>query len=125
MSEEFPQPPARIVKNPEELLEIKKEYLERLRRLRFDFLDEIPPERLLPEAPNYHLYKCRTNFFGTVSASIQRFQDLGLIKSLEVIRECEEFFKFCDSIRGTGKFYIKEDIDKVNRVLDLLIKELS
>lgn len=45
----------------EEILERKKRYLKTLREFRYDYLEEFPSERLLPDMPNYHKYKCRTN----------------------------------------------------------------
>jgi len=111
--------------SPEELLEKKKEKLKTLRHLRFDYIEEFPTERLLPDMPNYHLYKCRTIFFATISEIIKHLQDLGLIKNSETKKECKEFFKFCDTIRETKRFYKQEDIDKANKVLDSLMKELS
>lgn len=93
--------------------------------MRFDYIEEFPSERLLPGMPNYHKYKCRTNFFNTVSGVILRLNQLKLINGSETKKGCEEFFKFCSSIRGTKRFYTQEDINKANRVLDFLIKELS
>ncbi|MDO9231142.1 MAG: hypothetical protein Q7U36_01525 [bacterium] len=103
----------------------KEKILKSLHRLRFEFIEEFPTEILLPDHPNYHLYKCRTNYFNGVSLKILRLQHMGLINSPEAKQECEDFFKFCDTIRGTTRFYQQEDIDKANKVLDCLIKELS
>ncbi|OGI65989.1 hypothetical protein A3H53_00090 [Candidatus Nomurabacteria bacterium RIFCSPLOWO2_02_FULL_40_10] len=115
----------KIKLSPEELLAKKKEYLEFIRGLRFDYIEEFPLERLLPGMPNYHKYKCRTNFFNGVFTTIEYLKRIKLINSSETKEECEEFLKFCDTIRGTKRFYTQVDIDKANKVLDVLIKELS
>ncbi len=111
--------------SPKEILEKKEKYLKTLRRLRFDYIEEFPSEILLPDMPNYQLYKCRTNFFSTISAIILYLREIGLINSPETKKECEEFFKFCDTIRGNKNFYKQQDVDKANKILDFLIKELS
>ncbi len=103
----------------------RKKILKSLHELRFEFIEEFPPEILLPDYPNYHLYKCRTNYFNLISLKIIRLQDMGFMMSEEAKQECENFLKFCDTIRETTRFYKQEDIDKANKVLDCLIKELS
>ncbi|MDO8659702.1 MAG: hypothetical protein Q7K54_03815 [Candidatus Parcubacteria bacterium] len=45
--------------------------------------------------------------------------------SPEVLKEYEEFSKFCESKKRTGIFYVQEDVDKANKMLDVVIKELS
>ena len=124
MPEEF-KSPSKVIRSPEQLAREKERFLNDFRRLRFDFLEEFPKERLMPDMPNYHLYKCRTNFFSAILIRIVRLKQLGLVNSQETKKECKEFNLFCDSIRGTGRFYVQEDIDKANKVLDSLIKELS
>jgi len=42
---------------PEELLARKKEKLKTLRHLRFDYIEEFPSERLLPDMLNYKSIK--------------------------------------------------------------------
>lgn len=111
--------------SPEELLERKEKYLKKLKVLRYDYIEEFPSEILSPEMPNYPLYKCRTNFFNNISTTIMVLQSIGLINSVEIKKECKDFSKFCDSIKGTTRRYKQEDIDKANKVLDCLIKELS
>ncbi len=103
----------------------KERILKSLNKLRYEYIEEFPTEKLLPDHPNYHLYKCRTNFFNNVSLNILRLQRIGLISSPEATQVCEDFLKFCETIVGTSKFYQQEDIDKANKVLDCLIKELS
>lgn len=114
-----------ILLSPEELLERKEEYLKKLKVLRFDYIEEFPSEILQPEMPNYHKYKCRTNFFNNISTTIMVLQSIELINSVETKKECKDFIKFCDSIGGTTRRYTQKDIDIANKMLDSLIKELS
>ena len=114
-----------IGKNIETPQSEKEKILKSLHRLRFEFIEEFPPEILLPDHPNYHLYKCRTNYFNGVSLKILRLRQMGLINSPKATQECEDFLKFCETIQGTTRFYQQEDIDKANKVLDCLIEELS
>lgn len=103
----------------------KEKILKRLHELRYDFIEEFPPEKLLPDMPNYDRYKCRSNFFHAISLKIARLKLMNLINSDDAKQECEDFLKFCTTLQGTSKFYQQEDIDKANKVLDCLIKELS
>lgn len=70
-----------IKQNFEAPLPGKERFLKIFNKLRHEYLEEFPPEILLPDHPNYHLYKCRTNFFATISLAILRLRKLKLISS--------------------------------------------
>ena len=52
----------KIEQNFEGHLPEKERIIKSLNRLRYEYIEEFPPKKLLPDMPNYHLYKCRTNF---------------------------------------------------------------
>lgn len=109
----------------EELLAKKEEFLKDFRRFRYNYIEEFPKEKVMPPMPNYELYKCRTNFFSSIYLRIIFLQQLGLLTSVENKEEYAEFLRFCETLRGRKEFYKQEDVDRANKVLDCLIKELS
>jgi len=118
--------PDKVEQNLGTLLFEKEKILESLQRLRYEYIEDIPQEKIIPhETPSWDKYKCRTNFFNAVSLKILQLQQTNLISSPETKQECENFLKFCKTIEGTSKFYQQEDIDRANRMLDCLINELS
>ena len=96
----------------EKISEVKEKYLKIVRALRFDHVEE-------------SFSKINKVFFSNISGVIKVLKSYGLINSPEIKKECEDFFKFCDTIRGTSRLYKQEDIDIANKMLDSLIKELS
>ena len=92
--------------------------------LRNNHIDDLPPTRLLPEDKNYLLYKCRGNFFAAVRNLIDHVIRKGVIKNPEAIRVGQDFIQHLRT-RDPQKFYSKEEINEVNIILDLMIKELS
>jgi len=44
--------------------------LEKLRKYRDTYLDDLPEKRLFPEDPNYNFYKCRINFISALSLQL-------------------------------------------------------
>jgi len=127
MDEKFKQHPNKIISlSPEKLLARKEKSLKIFREFRFDFIEEFPLEMLRPEMSNYARYKCRTAFFNDIFLNIMLLKKYGLINKKETEKALEEFFRFYETIKkGTTRFYTQEDIDKANKVLDALIKELS
>ncbi|OGI68461.1 hypothetical protein A2738_01085 [Candidatus Nomurabacteria bacterium RIFCSPHIGHO2_01_FULL_42_15] len=126
MDENFKQfQKIKVTPSPEKISKIREEYLKLLNVLRFDYIEEIPSKRLRPEMPNYQRYKCRTVFFSNVLGVIMVLNTHELINNPEVKKQCEEFSRFCDTLRGTERFYTEEDVDIANRMLDSLIAELS
>ena len=111
--------------NFEKAQNTKERLLNDFKKFRFDFIEEFPDEILLPDMPNYHLYKCRTNFFNNISIRILRIRHEKIKLSDEGERKCDEFMDYCGTIKGTTRRYTQEDIDKANEILDVLIKELS
>jgi hypothetical protein len=110
----------------QELVAKKEKYLADLRRLRYDYIDEIPDQILKPGMPNYYKYKCRNNFFYDLSLKISLLEQLQLLKSPAVLKSCAEFKKFLETIKSAKKGRISsDDIDKANKILDILIKELE
>lgn len=110
--------------NLDKLLKMKQTYLHDFITFRNDFLDDLPPKRLMPGDDNYLLYKCRGNFFSGVKNGIERLIRKGVITNEEVKRKGLDFIEYVEN-RDFTKFSTKEDIDRVNKILDFIIEELS
>lgn len=110
--------------NLDKLLEMKQTFLQIFITFRNDFLDDLPPKRLMPEDENYLRYKCRGNTFAGVKNGIERLIRKGVITNEEAIRKGMEFVEYVGNIDFT-KFTTKENIDKLNEILDFMIEELS
>lgn len=102
----------KVKQSSEKISEVKERYLKTLNALRSYDVKKSSPE-------------IRTVFFGNVSGIIMVLKTMKLISNSETKKECEEFLEFLKSSRGTRRIYTQDDIDKANRVLDSLIKELS
>jgi hypothetical protein len=102
----------------------KEKIFTAIRRLRNDFIDEIPEQILKTDAPNYYLYKCRQAFLGTILNEIYLLKELKLIRDPEVLQQCNEYEVFAKSLRGKARI-TREDIAKANKILDILIYELK
>ena len=116
-------------KNPTTLnaeqAELRDRYLKDFIESRNEYLDDLPPERLLPGHPNYYIYKCRMNFFVGVAARIDRLIHKEVITDPAVIEKAQEFFKYVRYEHPNPGLSKKEDVDKVNAILDLMIEVLS
>ncbi len=115
----------RFINNFENIEKIKKKTLLVLKDFRYNYTEEIPDEILTPDMENYHLYKCRTNFFNNISVKILLIRELKIKLSQEGEKRCDDFLDYCETIQGTDRRYTQDDIDKANEILDVLIKELS
>lgn len=115
----------KTINSPEQPISVKEKILNDFNRFRYKFIDDIPDEILQPDMPNYHLYKCRMAFFGFIASHLLRLQHEGIKISDKVIKECKQFDDFTESLKGTYRRITKEDIDKANRMLDIIINELS
>ncbi|NTV41005.1 MAG: hypothetical protein HGA61_01900 [Candidatus Moranbacteria bacterium] len=103
--------------------------LGRFKDLRYNYLEDFPEKILQPEDADYHKYKCRTNYFSSISSSIGRLES-ELAKSNRQLSEntktkCHKFLNFCETLRGREEKYTIEEINIANEILDILIKELS
>ncbi|MCK4539750.1 hypothetical protein KAU09_01185 [Candidatus Parcubacteria bacterium] len=115
----------KINHNVEKPENTKERLLNDFKMFRNDFLEGFPDEILLPDMPNYHRYKCRTNFFNNISIRILRIQHEGIKLSNEGKIKCDKFMDYCTTLKGKTERYQQEDIDKANEILDVLINELS
>ena len=115
----------KTINSLEQPLNTKEKILNDFNEFRYKFIDDIPNEILQPDMPNYHLYKCRMAFFGFIASHLVRLQREGIKISDEAIKKCKEFDDFTESLRDTYRRITKEDIDKANKILDIMISELS
>src|SRR3989338_8689127 len=110
--------------NLEESIDTKKRYLAAFIAYRNDYIDDLPPKRLLPGDPNYLLYKCRGNCFVGVMSRINRLVGMGVITNPTTITKVQEFNDYMRQ-RDWSKFSTQADIDRLNTILDDMISELS
>ena len=85
----------------EQSFNAKERFLNDFNKFRHEFIDDIPDEILQPDMPNYHLYKCRTAFFGFIASELLRLQHEGIKISDEAIKKCKQFDDFTESLKGT------------------------
>jgi hypothetical protein len=104
--------------------DFQKKYLNDFKKFKYDFIDDLPPERLLPGDENYNLHKCRGNYFVSVAGLIDIAIRKGAIKNPDAVKIGNEYRQYVRE-RDFSLFSTKEDIEKVNSVLDMMIKELS
>ncbi len=93
----------------------KKEFLPFFQEWRDTYIDDLPDHRLEPGEPNYHKYKCRTNWFHmfekTLLLAIPHMPDP--LQS-EVIDYVENVFTQLD----WSKFRTKEEIATATIILN-------
>jgi len=111
--------------NFEKSISSEEYHLGRLKWFRNDFIDDLPIEKVSPQDPNYYKYKCRGNFFQGVVADLSNIIDEGIIKDDKIISAIEEFLKYATEEIDFSKFTTKENIRRVNEILDLVIKHFS
>ena len=108
-----------------EKVELRKEYLEKFIDFRDNYIDDLPLEKVEHNDENYHFYKCRGNFFQAVIADIDNMiNEGGVINNLETIDKYKEFFEHVSKI-DFSKLVVKEDIDKVNEIINCVIKSVQ
>lgn len=99
-------------------------FLEKLNYKRFECIDDLPPNLLLPGDKDYHKYKCRTNWWHKTMEDMDfllyRIPDI----SDETKNLIAEFKTYIKNIDYT-KFRVKEEIDTANKFLDKLIDLLN
>ncbi|MBU4338051.1 hypothetical protein KKB43_01075 [Patescibacteria group bacterium] len=116
------KPPENFEKSDRE--ELKKECLVKFVEYRHGYIDELPPHRLMPGDENYHRYKCRGNLFAGVKYDISNLIDEGILSDPAAIQKGREYMDYVAK-RDFSKFSTQEDIDKINEILDIMIKSLS
>ncbi len=102
--------------------EIKLKYLQDFHAFRYDHLDDLPPQRVMLDDPNYHRYKCRGNFWNAVASRLENLRDFKIVDDPK-INGLIQFLR--EQGPRESKFATKEDIDKINEILDQAIEMLS
>ena len=102
-------------------MEIQEHY-RKLVELRDSYSDEIPDEVL--HSVGNPKYKCRKGgwFTGVINKTYLANMD-GFL-SEESQRECEKFYEYCKILQGKPLIE-REDIEKGNRLLDFVIRDLE
>jgi hypothetical protein len=120
-----PTPKKTSEMTPEEIGEmIRSEYLAEMKRIRYDFLDDLPDELISPATPNYRIYKCRNNVLYQVNNELVQLLRFGVIKKPQSIEKAQEYLDYW-SAKDKEKFNTKEDIDYLNSTLDYFITDLE
>ena len=101
--------------------EIRTRYLEAFRRIRHDFSDELPPQRVTAQDGDY---KCRGNVIAGVRSRVEILFMRGIIQGSEAIEKGRAFSKQVAE-RDFSVFSTRQDIDQLNEILDVMIEELS
>lgn len=108
--------------SPEQIEEKRQHCIAEFRRYQTEYIDDLPEKRLAIWDPNYYLYKCRTNFFNSVSLRI-----IILLKHwvLEEDENISEFFWYMNNERNWLLFATNHDIHRVNTVIERVIEILE
>jgi hypothetical protein len=104
--------------------QFKQECLKKFIEYRHEFIDELPPQKLKPSDENYHKYKCRGNNFVAIQVDIASLIDENILVEPGALQKGQEYMEYVKN-RNFSKFSTQEDIDKLNEILDIMIKELS
>jgi hypothetical protein len=97
---------------------IKRNLLPVFRMNRFFCIDEIPAERVREDDPNYHKYKCRTNWFNSSINGIDVC--MGQITD-PLFSELEADLQFFRTQVDWQAMRTREEIDRVNAMLEKVI----
>lgn len=104
--------------------ELKNKYLNNLKDMRHNYIDDLPTQRLQPWDKNYQAYKCRGNYICWVSNYISRLILKSLLKDEKTIEEGKKFMDHTKN-RDREKLTTVEEITMVNEILDKLIHDLE
>ncbi|MFC1623023.1 hypothetical protein ACFL2R_02305 [Patescibacteria group bacterium] len=100
------------------------EYLEHFINVRYRWVSDLPAHKINPFDERYLEYKCRGNCFVGVQSRISRLIRKGIIKDPDTEEEGRGFMVLVKGM-NFNDFLVKEDIDELDRVLDLMIDYLS
>jgi|GEM_PF-5526776 len=102
------------------ITQFRDECLDTFINIRYNYIDDLPTDRLLHIHPNYMIHKCRANVFGAVQMSLASLISHGQIEDATV---AEVLSQFCiwHYERGVKEFYIRDEIDFLNDTLDIAI----
>lgn len=100
------------------------EYLTDLKRERYECTDEMPTGIANAKDPNYYKYKCRTNWWSSVTGLLDEMCRDGFVRDAEMKAEIGKFLAFVKTI-DFKKFRTKEEIAVANEMLDKVIPHLE
>lgn len=102
----------------------RKKILENFRKFAV-YRNDLPPKKLEPGDKDYYLFKCRNNFWAVISFQIQFLLEKKIIADLDAVEQCENFVKYSIENAGRKKFTTKEEIDYINKIINLVIEQLE
>jgi hypothetical protein len=110
--------------------EIIEKYLQYFIDCRDNYIDEIPDKIIRrsedpKEDKKYYFYKCRKNFFTHIVGNLGLMVEMEIIKDPELINKINEFRKYVKENITPEEKITKEDIDKVNEIINYAIEILS
>jgi len=104
--------------------ELAKEKLLRLRELRFDYISEIPQERLTTKDKDYQIYKCRNHWFIGIRNEVWNLIDKSVITDQKIIEDFEKFHEILKTNKS-NRYTTEEDIKRGDQFLDQVISYLE
>ena len=107
--------------NADDKTKIKEEYRRRLIEYRDNYLNDLPPNRLMLDDESYHQYKCRGNFWHRVAGIIDNLIYAEVIEDPETLAKVEKYRELVAN-HDFSKDTTKEDINKINKILDDMIE---
>ena len=109
----------------EKSLSPKEQRLADLKHLRYDFLDDLPPEKVTHADPDYHRYKCRGNYFQGVVDTLSQVVEAGDVFDPELQQKVIKFMNYACNEHDFSRFTTRKDLDRIDKVLDDVIDHLS
>ncbi len=99
---------------------MKNRYLDDFQRIR-SFSDELPEERVTAEDGGF---KCRGNTMTGIAHRAENLLKQGLIQDPAAIEATQKYLDYVGK-RDFSIFSTQQDIDEVNKALDVLIEALQ
>lgn len=110
--------------NPERFEDaISLSSIERLKWFRDKFIDERPFEKLNANDTNYHLHRCRGNYFQGVLAELSVLLSDGIITEPILVKKVNEFIQFVKEM-DFSTFTKKEEIDRANTIINEVLDSI-
>lgn len=97
--------------------------LDFLKHERNQCIDDLPKERVIPGDPNYYKYKCRTAWWQGIKSNLSVLLEDGILD--DQTKERVSSFLLWMSTVDFKKFRTRDDINKANDILDIVIGDLE
>ena len=95
-----------------------------LKKERYECIDDLPSKPVEPKDPNYRRYKCRSNWWQGITSSMKLLLHKNLIDDSDIQKTMSDFLAYVRTM-DFFKFRAREELDKANAVLDIIIASLE